>query len=414
MFALSDHAHLNAILPTQMSSSNPQTCLCPNCETGRMSAFYEVKNIPVHSVLLMPTRERALGYPRRDLKLGFCPECGFISNVVFDPAVHEYSTSCEESQGFSPTFNAFAKALAHRWVQQYGLVGKSVLEIGCGKGEFLALLVEMGMGKGIGIDPAFIPERLQTPVASRLEFIQDLYNERYTHLTADVVCCRHTLEHISPTSEFMRTVRRTIGNRPETLLLFELPDVHRVLREAAFWDIYYEHCSYFTTGSLARLFRRHGFDLLELELEYDGQYIVIAGRPAKPAGQAVLHGESDLATITAEVAAFPERFRQIKAGWLSRINALHAAGKRVILWGGGSKAVSFLTTLGLQEQIDFVVDINPHKHGKFTPGSGHAVRSPEALKELRPDAVILMNPVYVKEVGEMLGKMGLNPEILPV
>jgi SAM-dependent methyltransferase len=379
-----------------------------------MSAFYEVKNIPVHSVLLMPTRERALGYPRRDLKLGFCPACGFISNTVFDSSVHEYSTSCEESQGFSPTFNAFAKALARRWVQQYGLAGKSVLEIGCGKGEFLALLVEMGMGRGIGIDPAFIPERLNTPVASRLEFIQDLYSERYTHLTADVVCCRHTLEHISPTSEFMRTVRRTIGDRPETLLLFELPDARRVLREAAFWDIYYEHCSYFTTGSLARLFRRHGFDLLELELEYDGQYIVIAGRPSTSAGQPLLPGESDLDALTAEVAAFPERVRKIKEGWLSRINKLHAAGKRIVVWGGGSKAVSFLTTLGLKQQIAFVVDINPHKHGKFTPGTGHAVNSPETLKELRPDAVILMNPVYVKEVDEMLGRMGLKPEILPV
>jgi SAM-dependent methyltransferase len=397
-----------------MTSANQDPPVCPNCETGKMKVFYEVNNIPVHSVLLMPTRERALNYPRRDLKLGFCPECGFISNTAFDPSVHEYSTSCEESQGFSPTFNAFAKALAKRWVVQYGLAGKSVLEIGCGKGEFLALLVEMGMARGIGIDPAFIPERLYTPVASQLEFIQDLYSEEYTHLTADVVCCRHTLEHISPTSAFMRTVRRTIGDRPETLLLFELPDVHRVLREAAFWDIYYEHCSYFTTGSLARLFRRHNFDVLELDLEYDGQYIVIAGRPSTSVGQSRLEGEDDLETITAEVAAFPDRFQRIKEGWLSRINSLHAAGKRVIVWGGGSKAVSFLTTLGLKDQIEFVVDINPHKHGKFTPGSGHAVKSPETLKELPPDCVILMNPVYKKEVGEMLGRMGLNPMILPV
>ena len=109
--------------------------VCPNCETGEMEAFYEVKGIPVHSVLLMPSRDHAVEYPKRDLKLGFCPECGFISNTVFDPTVHEYSTSCEESQGFSPTFNAFAEGLAKRWVEQYGIKGKSVLEIGCGKGE---------------------------------------------------------------------------------------------------------------------------------------------------------------------------------------------------------------------------------------------------------------------------------------
>lgn len=388
--------------------------VCPNCETGELEAFYEVKGIPVHSVLLMPSRDHAVGYPKRDLKLGFCRNCGFISNSVFDSTVHEYSTSCEESQGFSPTFNAFAKNLAQRWVNHYDLKGKTVLEIGCGKGEFLALMVEEGMAKGIGIDPAYIPGRLNTPVLSKLEFIQDLYDQRYTHLEADVVCCRHTLEHISPTSEFMRMVRKTIGDRPDTLLLFELPDVYRVLKEPAFWDIYYEHCSYFTTGSLARLFRRHGFDPLELELEYDDQYIVIAGKPSNGEPAPMLEGENDLEAVKKEVASFGERFSRLKESWLSKINGLRAEGKRTILWGGGSKAVSFLTTLGLGEQIDFVVDINPHKHGKFVPGTGHEVRSPEVLRKDRPDCVILMNPVYEKEVRTQLDGMGVSPLILPV
>jgi SAM-dependent methyltransferase len=397
-----------------VKTSSNESSICPNCEKGVMTVFYEVKDIPVHSVLLMPTRERALSYPRRDLKLGFCNDCGFISNIAFDPSVHEYSMACEESQGFSPTFNAFARSLAERWVNQYQLRGRTVLEIGCGKGEFLALLVEMGMAEGIGIDPAFIPERLDTPVARRLRFIQDLYGERHTHLSADVVCCRHTLEHISPTSEFMRTVRRTIGDKKDTLLLFELPDVHRVLREAAFWDIYYEHCSYFTTGSLARLFRKHDFDLLELELEYDGQYIVIAGCPSNKSGQLPLDGEADLDDIADAVANFPGRFRDLSESWISRLNRMHSQGKRVVMWGGGSKAVSFITTLGLDEQIDFVVDINPHKHGKFVPGSGHEVRNPEELKDFHPDCVILMNPVYKEEVRKMLESMRLTPQILAV
>jgi SAM-dependent methyltransferase len=394
-------------------SDSDQT-LCPNCSQGHMQTFYEVRNIPVHSVLLMPTRERALNYPRRDLQLGFCTQCGFIGNTIFDSTVHEYSTSCEETQGFSPTFNAFARGLAKRWVEQYHLQGKSVLEIGCGKGEFLVLLVELGMAKGIGIDPAFVPERLNTPVASRLEFIQDLYSEKYSHLQADVICCRHTLEHIAPTGNFMRMIRHTIGNRPDTLVLFELPDAYRVLKEAAFWDIYYEHCSYFTTGSLARLFRQTGFDLLELDVEYDDQYIVIAGKPTVLPARPLLPGENDLVAVTEVVAQFPARFSKLKDRWLDTINGLRGEGKKLIVWGGGSKAVSFLTTLGLKDQIDYVVDINPHKHGKFIPGTGHAVRSPDTLKEYQPDGIILMNPIYEQEVRAQLQHMGLHPQILPV
>jgi SAM-dependent methyltransferase len=362
----------------------------------------------------MPTRERALNYPRRDLKLGLCRACGFIGNIIFDPTVHEYSTSCEETQGFSPTFNAFAKALAARWVKQYGLQGKSVLEIGCGKGEFLTLLVELGMVHGIGIDPAYVPGRLQTPVADRLEFIQDLYSEKYTHLQADVVCCRHTLEHIAPTRDFLTMIRRTIGDRPETLVLFELPDAWRVLQEAAFWDIYYEHCSYFTCGSLARLFRQSGFDLLELCLDYDDQYSLLVAKPAPGPTRPTLPIEDDLQRVIAAVEAFPDRFAGVRDRWLSVINSLHHQGRRIVLWGGGSKAVSFLTTLGLTEQIMAVVDINPFKHGKFIPGAGHPVVSPESLQTSRPDCVILMNPIYQTEVRRQLNGMGLDPQILPV
>jgi hypothetical protein len=198
------------------------------------------------------------------------------------------------------------------------------------------------------------------------------------------------------------------------VVLFELPDVHRVLKEAAFWDIYYEHCSYFTTGSLARLFRATGFEPLELELEYDNQYIVIAGKPAAPNSLPSLAGEEDLEAVTAEVAAFPSRFAELKEHWLKRINDRRRQGQKLIVWGGGSKAVAFLTTLGLGEQIDCVVDINPYKHGKFIPGTGHAVQAPETLRDLHPDCVILMNPVYEAEVRGQLEGMGLSPDILPV
>jgi SAM-dependent methyltransferase len=388
--------------------------LCPSCDKGRMRTFYEVRNIPVHSVLLMPSYERAVTYPRRDLELGWCPLCGFIANTLFDPSLHEYSISYEETQGFSPTFNAFAQGLAKRWVEEYRLQGKSVLEIGCGKGEFLALLVELGMSKGIGIDPAFVPERLNTPIASRLEFIQDFYGGKYTTIQTDVICCRHTLEHIGPTGPFLKMLRASIGSRMDTIVLFELPDMFRVLKEQAFWDIYYEHCSYFTTGSLARLFRLAGFDLLELEREYDGQYIVIAGKPSALPTFPTFEHEDDLEAIADMVASFRVQLPKCREQWLSQINGMRTEGKRLIIWGGGSKAVSFLTTLGLNDQIDFVVDINPYKHGKFIPGSGHEVKSPEALRQQRPDCVILMNPVYEDEVRAQLQGMGLNPQILPV
>ena len=94
--------------------------------------FYEFEGVPVHSVLLLPTRGDAMDCPRGDIALGFCRACGFISNVAFDPSLHEYSSRYEATQAFSPTFNAFAHRLATRLIDQYDLHGKDVIEIGCG------------------------------------------------------------------------------------------------------------------------------------------------------------------------------------------------------------------------------------------------------------------------------------------
>ena len=126
---------------------------CHACGSHEWSEFYEVGDIPVHSVLLMPTRDAALNYPKGQLRLAYCGDCGFVQNVTFDPDVHEYSPRYEETQGFSPRFNQFARKLAQTWIDRFGLHDKRILEIGSGKGEFLVLLCEMGPNRGIGIDP---------------------------------------------------------------------------------------------------------------------------------------------------------------------------------------------------------------------------------------------------------------------
>jgi len=91
-----------------------------------------------------------------------------------------------------------------------------------------------------------------------------------------------------------------------------------------------------------------------------------------------------------------------------------AAGQRTVLWGSGSKGVSFLTTVGVTDEIASVVDINPYRQGKFMPGTGHEIVGPRFLESLRPDNVIIMNPIYRNEISEDLKKMSLSPNIMTV
>jgi SAM-dependent methyltransferase len=372
-----------------------------------------VSGIPAHSVVLMHTREQALSYPRGDLRLGFCRSCGFITNMAFDVSLNEYSPNFEETQHFSPTFDGWARQLVQRLVRDYDIRNKQVIEIGCGKGEFLALLCEAGDNRGVGIDPGCIPERLRDEDRSRVRLIRDLYSEKYADLPGDVVCCRHTLEHIQPTREFMRMVRRVIGPREDTMFFLEVPDMTRVLRERAFWDVYYEHCTYYTAGSLARVFRAAGFDILELVRDFADQYVWITAKPAPSATAPSLPLEDDLANTAAEVDSFREQCPKDIVAWRKRITDFVTAGQKPVVWGAGSKAVAMLTTAGIGSEVEYVVDINPHKAGKFLPGTGHSVMAPEHIRQSPPDVIIAMNPVYVGEIRERISSLGVAADVIP-
>lgn len=386
--------------------------LCPSCRSKAVVAFHEIKSVPVHSVLNIPTREAALGYPKGDISLVFCQNCGFIFNVLFDPKLLEYSSNCEESQGFSPTYNAFARRLATYLIERYNLYQKDILEIGCGKGEFLALLCELGDNRGIGFDPAYIEGRNSEKPKNKITFIKDYYSEKYTNYYGVLICCRMTLEHIYDTGNFISTVRRSIGDRTDTIVFFQVPDVTRILQNCAFEDIYYEHCSYFTPASLARLFRKSGFELLNLQTEYDGQYLVIEARPASGEEQPRFPQENDLEKLKEYVFAFKNKCNEKINAWRVQLQKFRTNGQRVVVWGSGSKGVSFLTTLGIYDEIHYVVDINPYRHGSYMAGSGQLVVPPGFLKEYQPHIVIIMNPIYREEIERDLNQMRLRPEIL--
>ena len=398
----------------KLTKGSKASHVCPNCEIKKMSVFHEVKSVPVHSVLNMATREKALSYPRGDILLGFCGNCGFVSNVTFDAGKLEYSTDCEESQGFSPTFNKFSRRLAKYLIEKYDLHHKEILEIGCGKGEFLTLLCDLGENRGVGFDPAYVKGRDASKAAERITFIQDFYSEKYAGYQADFVCCKMTLEHIHPTAEFVSMVRRAIGDRLNTIVFFQIPDVTRILRDCAFEDIYYEHCSYFSAGSLARLFRKCGFDVLHLTTEYDDQYLIIEAKPADPPTLPPLPQENDIEKLKSYVKGFQAKYQSKLLTWQKRLQEIRANDHRVVLWGSGSKAVSFLTTFQVRDGIEYVVDINPYRQGTFMVGTGQEIVAPEFLKEYQPDIVIVMNPVYREEIQQDLNRMGLAPKLLTI
>lgn len=397
-------------------------CACPNCGVMELTPFYSASQVPVHSVQLLKTREQALTFTKGDIRLAVCGHCGFITNNSYDPDLQDYSLEYEATQSYSPTFNAFHQQLAEGLIERYQLRHKRVIEIGCGQGEFLTLLCELGENSGIGFDPAYDARRSAHRQSERVRFIADYYGEAYTDYQADFICCKMTLEHIPDTLAFVQTVRRAIGDRHDTTVFFQVPNATYVLHDLAFWDIYYEHCSYFSEGSLRYLFERSGFAVIETRVAYDNQYLMIEARPvAEQAGgvhdtRSSIHPDTGalIAQTHADVATFTVQCAQKRAMWEDRLQRYHAAGKRVVIWGGGSKGVAFLTTLQGSAAIAYAVDINPLKTGTFMAGTGHEIVNPAFLATYQPEVVIVMNPIYCAEIQKDLIAMGVYAEMVTV
>lgn len=397
-----------------MTKNNGQaeTASCPVCDSGDIEVFVSLLDIPVYCNVLWPTREEAVSAARGDMRLGFCRGCTHIFNTVFDPALITYSEDYENSLHFSPRFRAYAEALAKQLIDTHDLRGKVMVDLGCGQGDFLKLVCKLGGVRGIGLDPTLDGEAGSRRNDGPITFITDSYSERYADLEADLVCCRQVLEHLGAPRDMLATVRRAVSGRPQTGIFYEVPNALYTLRDMGIWDLIYEHISYFTPKSLTRVFELSGFDVRGLREVYDGQYLCLDA-VLSPEGAPPTAAE-DTDGVAALVARFAGEYDRLMLGWRDRLAAMAQDGRRAVIWGAGSKGVSFLNAVKAGDNVACVVDISPRKHGLHVAGSGHKVVAPEALRAEKPDMVVIMNPIYRGEIETSVRDLGLDAEVVCV
>lgn len=392
-----------------MSSRSP-CARCPVCGGEDVTMLLEIAGAPVMCHVLCRTAEEALGVRTEDIRLAFCNRCTHIWNQAFDPDAVRYTQNYDNSQQASPCFRAYLAALAKGLVERYGLQGKTVVEIGCGQGEFLKLLCESGVGRAIGFDPAFVPPWRDEATQGRVEVIRDEYSEKYVGQRAAFVCSRHVLEHLARPGDLLGTVRRALERSGGGGVFFEVPDAGDIVRGGGVWDIMYEHCSYFSSRSLAWALTESGFDVVRSRRLFGDQYLGVEAS----AGAAAV-GRSRLARREAAqvwAAKLSERFRRKDEYWRRRLDHFERGARRVVVWGAGSKGVMFLNRLKGHGRIRYAVDLNPRKQGKYVPGTGTRIMPPEWLRAYRPHVVVAMNRIYRREIADKLRSLGLASEVL--
>lgn len=387
--------------------------ICPVCASLSTRVFLEFEAMPVLIGVQWQDRGSAQGCARGDISLAFCNDCGFIWNVRFDPRSLEYQQSYENSLHFSRVFQEYTRSVVDRLVRTYDIRGKRVVDIGCGKGDFLTMLCEAGDNFGFGFDPTYEGERISSPAANRIRWFQENYDSRHAKIQADLITSRYVFEHIPSPMPFLSMIRQSISDPKRTIVYFEVPDSDLILRQHSVWDVIYEHCSYFSVESLTCAFARAGFEVLDVSEHYGKQFISIDARVCDgDRSNARRQRWGNLESLAADVNAFGTDISKKLELWKSRIATWRKSNTKVSAWGAGAKAVGFFNMLKVTDEIPHVVDINPRKRNHYLGGTGQKVISPEDLKSDPPDVIILMNPIYRAEVSKTLQELDLSSELI--
>lgn len=381
---------------------------CRICGSKKLVAFLERYKGPVHQNLLFPSQVSAIGIERGDIQMAVCEDCGFVFNVMFDDSKLSYGSDYDNSQDCSPTFNAYLKELARYLLEDRSVQNCAILEVGCGKGVFLKQLVGDGQAAntGHGFDPSYTGPPAE--YGGRLKFERRYFDHDCENVHADVVICRHVIEHVRYPLQLLGTIRKALDASKGARVFFETPCVEWIFSNRAIWDFFYEHCSLFSSDSLRKALEKADFHVDEVKHVFGGQYLWLEGTVGGADEKIKGNGES--------VVAAARQYSQTEAGllaeWKHVVRSLVQSGK-VSVWGAGAKGVTFVNLVDPdREYVDCIVDLNPNKQGHFVPGSGHPIVGFEELASRRVTTAILMNPNYLQENERLLQEAGIRVDLV--
>ncbi len=314
-----------------------------------------------------------------NLEVCQCSSCGLVQ-LNNDPV--SYYREVIRAAAFSEEMREFRRAQFRAWIEKYQLTAKSVLEVGCGRGEYLALLKECPVDAH-GLEYAVSSvEVCQKQGLSVLRGFPDKEGQLFAHAPFDAFVCLNFLEHWPDPNVVLHAIKANLVEGG--IGLVEVPNFDMIVHKGLFSEFIADHLLYFDHKTLSFVLQKNGFEVLECTSIWH-EYIlsaVIKKRVHTDLGCF----ETYRAKITKELDDF-----------LSRMPTA-----RVAVWGAGHQALSVLSLANLGSRICYVVDSAVFKQGKYTPATHVPIVSPEALASDPVDAVIVMAASYSDEVAKNL------------
>ncbi len=384
----------------------PALTSCPGCDSALLGDSFFLAEQPVILNYRFASKEAARNVSRRDMELRECPDCGLIFNAILDAAAIPYDERYENRQNFSSGFRAMLEETSRGLTECYGLNGGTVLEVGCGKGDFLHLLCDHARARGLGYDTSY--EMTGTQTDSRVSFFQRYVAPVDVTENIDLVVCRHVVEHVPQIGDFFRLLHGIAVAGGNSAVYIETPALEWIVEHKAFWDVFYEHCNYFTMPTLHKLAAQAGFVVLDHRLIFGGQYQALELRPS--ATEAALPQSNEKRDKV--LRALTETFARSQLELTSKLTEAGFANGWAV-WGAGAKGVSLANTF-LDHPPAYVIDSNPSKQGMFLPGTGISVIAPDDSRVASVPVILVANTNYLSEIRASLAQQGITPLLLSV
>jgi 2-polyprenyl-3-methyl-5-hydroxy-6-metoxy-1,4-benzoquinol methylase len=385
---------------------------CRLCETPLRHTFADLGSSPLCQTHVAPAQlsEPETFYP---LHAMVCERCFLVQLPAFVPPAELF--------GEYAYFSSYADALVRQageycdaMTQRLGLGRSSrVIEVASNDGYLLQHFVARGV-PCLGIEPAANVARAarERGVPTEVAFVGVDSAARIVaaHGRADLLIGNNVLAHVPDLHDFVGGLATLLA--PAGTLTMEFPHVQRLIEARLFDTIYHEHFSYLGLGTARRAFAAHAMTVVDVEEvdSHGGSYRIhvaheATGRAVSPRVAQVLARERDAGLERLETyTGFGEGVARAKRDILSFLITARSAGKRVAGYGAPGKGNTLLNYCGIRTDfLDFTVDRNPYKQGKYTPGTRIPILAPEAIREHRPDYVFVL-PWNLKD--EIVGQMG--------
>lgn len=317
-----------------------------------------------------------------NLNIYQCSKCGLVQHNLSPVS---YFKEVIRAVAFSPEMGLFRHQQLQEWISKNDLKDKKILEVGCGKGEYLDLLKNAGANQLTGIE--YSEKNVEIAQASGNKVLRGYLDSSFSpspDFQFDAFAIFSFLEHWPHPNEGLSLLHSALTDGAVGLV--EVPNFDLIIEKGLYSEFTTDHIFYFDKKSFTFLLEKNGFEVTSIKsIWYD--YIL----------SAEVRKKSPL-----DVSNFLDIQESVKNQLSNFINQF--SPKSVAIWGAGHQALAVIAMAGIAPFIKYVIDSAPFKQGKYTPATHLHINSPESLSIDPPQAVIVMAAGYSNEIVGLLKK----------